>query len=275
MIDIPVDYTTRYKDMKNSLSFLTLFLFSTAFASPADFITWTLAEDPPDINLNANATATTATLTATGPVPNAYDIGYQSTNGNTIAESTQGYYFSHTADFTIAIDFDLSFSSASGGLGLGFGIGEEGSGENSAGVGLLSNNGIITGFAGASRINDVTQSPSAISLGGPSSGTLLVAYTAANGNIQVGYNTAKDANTFTSSTTLTALQNSWNDKGLLASFFIRSDDTLVSAWTSGTATGVFENFRVLNGTATAIPEPSSLVLLLSSLIAVLYLRRTR
>jgi len=260
--------------MNGKLLPLLLAMAGMVFASPADFTTWTLAEDPPDANLNGSATVSTATLTS-GPlaVADTRDVGFQSTSGNTVSGSSGGFYFSHTEDFTVAIDFDLSFSSAVGGLGLGFGIGEEGSGENSAGVGLLSVNGIVTGYAGASRINDVTQTPSPISIGGPSSGTLLVTYTASSGDIQVGYNASKNAGTMTNSTVLSGLQNSWNDQGLLVSFFIRSDDTAGTAWTSGTGTGEFENFRILNGTATMIPEPATFTMMLTAFLTLYLIRR--
>ena len=236
---------------------------SMANAAITDLSTWTLVEDPPNANFSAAQSATNATLSAGGPIPAGVDIGFQSVTGDTVANSTGGYFFDPTDDFSIAIDYDWTFNSASGFLGLGFGIGEDSDGMNSAGVAMLTSNGSpFLSFAGAARINDADQAPLVLGTSASSlSGSLFVSYEASSGDIVLGASTSTGAAAPTVSGTYAGIQNQWNDEDLLASFFVRSDGPAGGEWLGGDASAVFSNFRVLSGSAVAIPEPSSLVAL--------------
>lgn len=242
----------------------SLFLLS-ASADITDFSLWHKAEDPPNANFSASATSTLATLLADGgPIPDGTDIGYGTINGTTALDSTAGFVFSPAANFRVAIDFDLSLASAAGGLGLGFGIGEDASGANSAGVGLLTNDGNPFGnFFGAGRIGDVTQTPEDIGLAASLAGSLFVEYDSASGDVTVGANPLTGASSPSATATLAGIQNSWNDLDLTVAFFIRSQSIPFFApdgWEGGQATALFSNFRVLEGsyrTINAIPEPGT------------------
>ena len=245
-------------------------------AAIIDFNQWTLVEDPPHANLTSSVDSPSQiALGATGgPISHATDIGYQSVNGNTPGTSTAGYAFSLDADFSIAVDFELGFASPVGGLAIGFGIGEDSDGGNSAGVALLTANGIPLAFGAAGRVNDVTQ-PLQVILAGQSSGRLIAIYQSATGNVTLGVSTDGD-DTAEGTATLAGIQNSWNDGALLASFFLRSDNSAGSAWTSGTADAVFTNFHIISGTPIPVPEPSTYALAavgILSLIAQASLRR--
>jgi len=175
----------------------------------------------------------------------------------------------------VAVDFTLSLDSAVGGLGIGFGIGEDRDGANSAGVALLTTNGFaLAPFTAVARVNDVNQ-PLDTVLAAQTSGRLIVSYTAAGGDVQVGVSTDGDE-VPEGISTFAGIQNSWNDELLIPSFFMRSDGTLGSAWTSGTAEAVFSDFHVIEGTPVVlpvtIPEPSSLCLLGFAMPILLYRR---
>ena len=244
------------------------------FAGIVDFTEWTRVQDPPDGNFVGSVdSASQVTLSATGgPVPSATDIGYQSVNGQTAASSTAGYAFDPAADFSVAVDFSLDVS-GTGGLGIGFGIGEDRDGANSAGVAMLTMDGEPQlFFGGVARIGDVTQAPQVIPVLAQDSGRLIVSYTAASGDVQLGVSINGD-DAPESFTIFPGLQNSWNDEPLLSSFFLRSDDTFGSAWTSGTADAVFSDFHVISGTPLAVPEPSSLCLIGVTLAVLLCVRR--
>ena len=86
-------------------------------------------------------------------------------------------------------------------------------------------------------------------------GSLFVEYDAASGDVNVGAATTQGAAMPTVSGTFNGIQNQWNGGDLLTSFFIRSDG---AGWQSGTAEAVFSNFRVIEGSATSVPEPSAL-----------------
>ena len=227
-------------------------------AAIVDFNNWTLVEDPPHANFTSSVdSASQITLRATGgPIPNATDIGYQSANGNTPATSTAGYAFSPSADFSVAVDYSLSFASPVGGLAIGFGIGEDKNGENSAGVVLLTVNGSAVFFGSAARINDVNQTPQGIAVAGQNIGRLIASYQSATGDVTLGVSINGD-DTPEGTATFSAIQNSWNGGLLLTSFFLRSDNTILAAWTSGTADAEFSNFHVISGTPLAVPEPST------------------
>ena len=239
---------------------LSLVPVACAHAAITDLSGWTLVEDPPNSHLSATTSASEATLLATGgPIPIGTDIGYQSIDGNTPATSSTGYAFSPLADFTVAIDFDLSFTAASGALGLGFGIGEDGNGENSAGAALVAvNGGPFLNFFGAARVGDVSLSPQFTSLGVSLTGSLFATYDAVSGDITLGASQSQGAASPAATTVYSGLQNQWAGTGLLASFFIRSDDVPIFApngWTGGSAQAVFSNMRVLSGTP--VPMASS------------------
>ena len=239
---------------------LLLVSLSPANAAITDFRTWRRVEDPPHPSFDASQQATSATLSAGATaIPGGTDIGFQSVNGGTVAASNAGSYFDPSHDFTIAVDYAMTFTSANGFLGLGFGIGEDIDGMNSAGVAMLTSNGSpFLSFGGAARINDVTQSPVAIPLSSSLVGSLFIDYTAASGDVVVGASTTPGGASPAEIGTFAGIQNQWSGENLLASFFLRSDGPLPgSGWLGGDANAVFSNFRVLNGSAVAIPEPSS------------------
>lgn len=279
-------FSNHHPAMKSLRLFLaiTLPLMSAVAANAAitDFNSWTLVQDPAHPGFTASVTPTTATLSAGNlAVPGGTDIGLQSVNGYTPAASTQGFYFSPNADFSLAIDYQWSFSnSPSGFLGLGFGIGEDADGMNSAGVAMLTSDGspYLT-FGGAARVNDVDQPP--LVLGNPfvapasAAGTLFVEYTAASGDVTVGAATSQGAAAPAVFDDFVGIGNQWSGGNLIASFFIRSDEPpMGTAWNSGNADAVFTNFRILSGNAVAIPEPSTAI---GScvLVCLLLSRRTR
>ena len=246
-------------------------LVPAARADIIDFNHWTLVEDPPHANFTSSVDSPSQiTLSATGgPIPHATDIGYQSVNGNTPATSTSGHAFDPSTDFSVAVDFSLGFSSPVGGLGIGFGIGEDTSGENAAGVALLTVDGSPFGFFGAAaRINDVTQPLQVISVVAQNTGRLIASYQSATGDITLGVSTNGD-DTPEGTKTFGSIQNSWNGGLLLTSFFLRSDNTLGTAWTSGTADAIFSNFHVISGTPLAVPEPSTFILAALAMLGLL------
>jgi hypothetical protein len=243
---------------------MTLFFFATAAADITDFNTWTLVEDPAHPNFGSSVdSASQITLTANGgPIPAGTDIGYQSINGLTPATSTQGYYFDHTSDFSVAVDFNMNFSNANGVLAFGFGIGEDQNGENGAGATLVTNNGSPLAFLYASQTNG---SESGGLITGPTlqtSARMITTYDASSGDIVVGVSDDND-DIAEGSFTFSGLQNNWSDGDLLVSFFIRSDQFLTfNPWQSGSSDTTVTNFRVLSGTPiAAVPEPQSAILL--------------
>ncbi len=231
-----------------------------AAADITDFTAWYLVQDPPDSNFTATVTPTQATLLAgAGAVPVGTDIGLTTIDGDTPADSTAGFVFDPGASFTVAIDYDLSFVSASGALGLGFGVGEDVDGMNSAGIAFVTLNGApFLTFAGAARINDVTQPIQDTGLAASLTGSLFIEYDAISGSLILGASHTPGANTPTATTTFGGLQNQWNGSALIASFFIRSTSIPVLApngWLGGDATAIFTNFRVLDGSPQTISLP--------------------
>ncbi len=237
-----------------------------------DFHHWSLVQDPPHVHFSGIVDSNSqATLRATGgPVPHATDVGFQSINGSTSASSTSGYAFDPSADFMVAIDFNLTFTSPLGGLGIGFGIGEDADGKNSAGAVLLTKNGspypgFFPVFGAAARINDVNQLPQIILVQAQTTGRFIAGYQAATGDVVLGVSTNGD-DVPEGIATYAGIQNNWNGGMLFPSFFLRSDNLPGAAWASGTAEADFTNFHVISGSATqlsatAVPEPSSLMLL--------------
>jgi hypothetical protein len=244
---------------------------ATAEGDIVDFSNWSVVQDPPNTQFTASATPTQATLRAgNGAVPLGTDIGYQSVNGATPAVSTQGYAFSHLADFAVAIDFDLSFTgSPIGALSLGFGIGEDADGRNSAGVGMGTfGGGAVSNFLGAARVNDQDQDVLDLGLASTLSGSLFVSYDAASGDVTVGAAPTMGAAAPTASGTYAGIQNQWTDGDLQLAFFLRSGPLF--AWSGGgQGQAVFSNLRVLDGAPFAVPEPHAggILLLLAGFVA--------
>ena len=224
-----------------------------------DFNDWTTVQDPPHAGLSASAdSATQVTLSAASqPIPHATDIGFQSISGVSPATSGAGFAFDSANSFSVGVDFALTLNSAVGGLGLGFGIGEDSNGSNSAGVVLLTSSGVALPFGAAARINDTNQPPQAIPILSSLTGRFIAAYDATSGDVQLGVSTNGD-NVPEGTATFSGIQNSWVGGQLFPSLFLRSDDTLGTAWTSGTADAVFTNFQVTSGTPVSVPEPSGM-----------------
>lgn len=247
------------------------------FGDISNFTNWEIYGDPVDANMTGSATADEAQLNATGPVSSGTDIGFSSVNGRTVNDASNGYFFSPASDFEIAVDYDLSHASAMGGFGLGFGIGEERTGENSAGIGMATNNGApLLTFAGAARVNNVTQTAQFTGLSSTLSGSMFVSYDAATGDITLGASTTQAGSLPEDSVTYAGVQNQWNDNSLMASFFIRSQAIPVFApngFEAGTADAIFSNFRVINGQPIAVPEPNFLVFGSLSFLFVMTKRR--
>ncbi len=229
-----------------------------ALSNIEDFTTWTLVEDPPHPGLDASVISPSEVfLTANGAIPAATDIGFQSVDGSDVMNSTSGFYFSKDADFEIAVDFSVSTENSLGLAGIGFGIGEDGDGANSAGVGLAIANGAAFAFSGAARINDVTQAPMPIGAAATLAGRFFVSYDSNNGDVTVGVNSTIGAASPSSTTVFTGIQNSWTDKDLLVSLFLRSDSFIVPPLSAGTVDTQFLSVTVLQGTATSVvPEPA-------------------
>jgi len=249
-------------------------------ADIVDFSRWHVVQDPADPNFTASASSSEAMLFAgSGAVAAGTDIGYATIDGDRPASSAAGFYFDPAADLTIALDYDLEFDSASGGLGLGFGVGEDAPGANSAGIAMLTLDGSpFLNFVGAARVNDVDQPVQDTGLAASLSGSLFVEYDAAVGDLILGASTTPGAGSPSATVTFAGLQNQWAGSSLMASFFIRSEAIPILApngWEGGDGTGTFSNFRILEGSALAIPEPASGLLLGGLGAGVLFLRRHR
>ncbi len=256
-----------------------------AHAAITDLTTWTLVEDPPAQFLSASPTILSSQVgmtAAAGPVPAGADIGYQSVDGGTVATSTGGWYFDASADFAVAIDYDMFFSTGpTGGLAIGFGIGTDGGGANSAGAGLVTGDGTSLAAAAAGRVGYVDQPASVLALAPSLAGSFHVAYAAATGNVTVGIG-GVGAGTPAQQFTYAGIQDLWGEDDLLVSFFLRSTTVpnpfggadLYGPWAGGGEGSVtFSDFRVLDGSATQVPEPMAVALL--PLLAGGLLRRRR
>ncbi|MCC9600915.1 PEP-CTERM sorting domain-containing protein [Stieleria sp. JC731] len=250
-----------------------------ARADITNFLDWHPIADPADPGFSSTATASAASLFALDqPIAAGVDIGFASIDGSTVASSSDGNYFSSESSFSIAIDYRWEFAgSPQGILALGFGIGEDVAGENSAGIGVVSNNGspFLT-YAGGARVNDADL-PAEPLTGTPAEleGTLFVSFDAPSGDVTVGASTSAGAGTPDETRTFAGVQNLWAGDDLMVSFFMRSDQQFIFPnWQGGQSEAVFSNFRLLSGTAVAIPEPSS-AMLLSSLGIVCVVRRRR
>lgn len=243
--------------------------------SIADLTSWTLVEDPPNQFFRLDArTPGSAALAAddasdspSGNIPAGADLGLQSINANTAAESTAGFAFARTASFAVAIDYTAVFNNAATGLGFGFGIGIDGTGDNSAGVAFVTQAGLPAAIpfagpaGGAARVNNVTTpgllTPAVSSNASSLAGSFHAAYDATTGNITIGVGPA-GAGAPVSAVAFNgaSVAGAWPDGPLLASFFIRSDTVTVpifgtqaTPWTSGEALVTFSNLRVVQGAA--------------------------
>ena len=270
-----------------------LLLTAPAGATISDLTKWTLVEDPAHPNFSASTQnailPSSATLLASGgPIPAGTDIGYQTVDGNTPATSTMGYAFDPTTDFSLAIDFDWTFPTASlGQLAIGFGLGEDGDGVNSAGAVMVANDGaIVPAVAGGARVGDADyMTPLPIGPHFGSTGSFFASFDAATGSVTLGIGAA-GAVAPAFSNVYVGIQDMWDpamldDKLLLASFFLRSDDVLFTPWQSGSSQAIFSNFRILEGEAvrisqeSAVPEPGTGSLALLALAFGLSRRRYR
>ncbi|MEX1119429.1 MAG: PEP-CTERM sorting domain-containing protein [Terrimicrobiaceae bacterium] len=265
--------------MNNSIATRLLFaatcfgMFSSAgIAQPiTNFTSWTLAADPFNALFSGSSTSTNATLTAgNGTIPAGTDIGFSSVSGTTVLGSVSGNYFSSASSFSLAIDYDLAatmpFGFGTSAIFLGFGIGEDSTGVDSAGITLGTVNfgaSPVSSLAATARVDDATQPVGSVSGTAGLAGTFFVSYDEATGNVTVGAANTTNAVAPTGSYTFTGIANSWDGEDLLASFFMRSDiPSGAPEWTGTSASAVFSNFRVLEGTAVAIPEPTTATLVL-------------
>ena len=264
----------------------TIFAFaaSPAMAQPiSNFTSWTLAQDPPNALFNGSSIVANATLTAgDGSIPAGTDIGFSSVSGTTVLNSVSGNYFSSASSFSLAIDYNLTVSMPSGfgtsGIFIGFGIGEDSTGIDSAGITLGAVNfgaSPLLGLAATARVNDVTQPTGSVSGTAGLTGTFFVSYDEPTGNVTVGAANTQNAAVPTGTSTFAGIANSWDGEDLLASFFMRSDNpSPAPLWTGISAAAVFSNFRILEGSATAIPGPTTAALVLIGCLGIVLRRNT-
>lgn len=271
-------HTTSFQ-IRKTIAFLTVLGGAwcggaSAVADIVDFGHWTMIEDPADPLLEAQVdSASQATLRLLdGTIGFGRDIGYASLNGLNETTSTQGYYFRTDADFRIAVDYQINFSAASGGMSIGLGIGEDILGTDSAGIALLTQNGNPATYLAAARVDDADVDNTFLAETALDTGRFLVDYQAATGDVMVGISVDGD-DVAEEWVTYSNLQDSWDDEGLLVSFFARGDNGLTN-WGGGTADAIFTDFHVITGSATAVPEPST-VCIVAMLAGGIALRRRR
>ena len=237
---------------------------------------WTLVEDPPHPGMSANVdSATAVTLQASGSVPAGVDIGYQSVDGGTVGASTAGWYFSPTADFSLAVDYAVTGTDPVGVTAIGLGFGEDAGGANSGGAVLTFLNGAPLAFGGAARTNDVsTLAPLGAALA--PSGRLFVGYEAVSGDVTFGYSTSQGSLVPTVSGSFGGRQNGWTESDLLVSLFLRSAAVppLFGPLQSGSFGVTFGAVEVLTGAPAAVPLPAATWLMISALAGLLGRRRS-
>ncbi|MEO0587240.1 MAG: PEP-CTERM sorting domain-containing protein [Planctomycetota bacterium] len=253
---------------------LALLLATPTSAQTTDFTAWTLLEGPPDPDLSGVVApdGTTATLSATGSINAMTDIGFASINGQDVASSNRGFYFDPNESFAIAVDYEIEIISTpttSTVFRIGFGIGEDINGTDGAGVAVgvsatfPTPSLFFTGSASARTDDEVVSDPTVLASTG-AVGSLQLAYDAATGNITVDSGPdlpppdPTDPFAIDSSFTLSGLQNSWDNEGLIVSFFLNGVGV---GFEDGDVEATFSNFRILEGTPIAIPEPAALTLL--------------
>lgn len=265
---------------------------ASATAAIDDFTTWDLYEDVSSPTaaqaaaMTGSAAPNLAQLNFTDDVDQdaGFDIGYSSVNANTVGGATSGYYFSAANDFSVSVDFAVTLTNPNGVVAIGLGVGEDRTGVNSAGIGFGMATFGLTGsaFRGAATNNDVATTRDlnapvfAFVSGSTYSGTLNVAYDAATGDITVG--AVGDGSSSTTTFTKAADLTDWAGDDLLVSFFLRSDAVTsplpIGPWTGQSAEADFLNFTVSQGTATQVPEPTSLALLALGGLAMVRRRRS-
>jgi hypothetical protein len=118
------------------------------------------------------------------------------------------------------------------------------------------------GYLGTARVGDIDQPLVGVgSAPATLSGTVFLDYRADTGDVVLGAATTPGAAAPDVIGSFSGIQNQWDGDGLLASFFLRSDQPpLVSSWQGGQANVTLSNFRVRSGAATAIPEPGAALL---------------
>lgn len=233
---------------------------SAALASAADIedlTTWSLVEDPADANASGVIDSPNqATLAMVDSVATGVDIGYQSVNGETVADSTDGYYFSPDASFALAVDYTFTPAPFNSVAAIGFGIGEDRQGRDSAGVALLTRSGFFTRVTAGGRIDDINQLGDGFSAASQTGeGRFFVAYDATDQGLTMGFSPTQGVAVPSETFQLNDLATQWSNEPLLVSFFLRSQSLR-----SDQVQAVFSNFEVLSGTPIRVPEPTAAIL---------------
>lgn len=266
---------------------------TSAAATITDLTSWDFYRDPDpgpgalQAAMTGSAAVNLAQLNFLSDVdiPAAYDIGYSSVNANTVDSAVAGYYFDASQDFSVSLEFAITLTNPDGVIGLGLGVGEDRAGVNSAGIGfglVSAFNSTAAAFQGAATNNDVAVRRdlgavvSPFVSGSTYSGTLTVGYDASTGDISVG--ASGDGSSSSTSFSRTSDLTSWAGDDLLVSFFLRSDSVSspipVGPWSGESAQADFLNFTVVQGSASAVPEPSSIALLGVGGLAMIRRRRS-
>jgi hypothetical protein len=172
-----------------------------------------------------------------------------------------GFKLDTDADFSMSIDYsftgyDGSSSSLLDAIGLVFGLGRDLEGTDAAAVGfgvVNSGAGFVSALTEAHRIDDV-ETANILRIGGPATGTFTISYDAAGDDLTLGDETAS----FTLEDTVRGI---WGADDLYVSFGARG-----SGYTLVSGDAFLDNFVV-------VPEPATLALLLSALLAAALARR--
>ncbi|MEM6334068.1 MAG: PEP-CTERM sorting domain-containing protein [Planctomycetota bacterium] len=249
-----------------ALSFAALAI-APASAQITDFNAWTLIQDPPDPDLAATIATdgSKATLTATAPVARTTSIGLASINGQDVASSTQGFFFDPANSFKIAVDFDARTNAQNPPdtvFLFGFGVGEATDRDNSVTTVFTWERAdffpTFFSVVDLAMVDGRSQWGSFLSAS-PGQGSLFVQYDAESGDVFTGFASDVNATNPEIESAFPAIQNDWDEKRLIVSIYLHGgtgDNT-----TGGGIEATFSNFRVLDGTPIAIPEPASLTLL--------------
>lgn len=202
------------------------------------------------LGLQRSVTDNNLAATVTGPVTPAADAIYLSSN------ATGGFRLSTAADFSFQIDYNLQ-SLASSGLfkdaSVVLGLGRDVAGTDSAAIArtLFTTGGPISELNQVVYRVDNTQSLAPLA-GGNASGTFTVDYDASLDRITLGNGVASYSLPFDIRT-----GTEWDNADLLyVSFGVRSQSGDIT-----TLNATLDDFVITQGTAVAIPEPSSLALL--------------
>ena len=159
-----------------------------------------------------------------------------------------------------------------GGGGIGFGVGEDLMGANSTGVGLAFADSTLVGYGASGRVDDIDQFISFFTSPATLTGRFFVNYNSTTREFTLGISNTQGDGMSTESVISSVLQSDWNDKPLLVSFFLRSEEvqipstTTIPALSSGIVNSIFSNFEVLNGAPIKIPEPNACSLMLLALM---------